>query len=608
MIIGETISHYRVVELLGAGGMGEVFKAEDTKLKRPVALKFLPLGLTQDRDAKERLVHEAQAASTLDHPNICTIYGIEETTEGRVFVAMAYYEGRTLKERLAGEPLAVDEALTIVAHVARGVASAHDAGIIHRDIKPANIMLTARGEVKLLDFGVAKLAGQTVLTRTGTTLGTVAYMAPELVTGGTADQRSDVWALGVVLYEILARQLPFRVENELALLQAITTGSPPPLSSVRNDVPAALEAIVVTALQKDPARRYASARELLADLEALRKPTGATEVTAPAEALPRRKIGRLAVAIAAAAGLAVVATGAWYAYNTRTARWAAAQIAEAGRLLEEGDDGGAFRMLRQAEPYVQGRAALMQARDALFLPVTIRTDPPGADVYVKPYDDAEGPWEPLGRTPVDARGTLGLFRLRVARAGFTTFEGSAALGGVRLALEPEGSVPEGMVAIPEGTAQVGTGDSVRLPRFFLDRFEVTNREFKRFVDEGGYRKAEYWTEPFVKDGRVVSFDEAMEGFRDTTGRPGPSTWELGMYPEGQDDSPVHGVSWYEAAAYARFAGRQLPTVHHWRHAAGATGIFSNVLEFSNFSGEGPARAGTYQGIGPFGTYDMAGNV
>jgi dienelactone hydrolase len=611
MIIGETISHYRVVELLGAGGMGEVFKAEDTKLKRPVALKFLPLGLTQDRDAKQRLLHEAQAASTLDHPNICTIYEIEETPEGRLFVAMAYYEGRTLRDRLVGEPLTVHEALTIVTHVARGVAAAHDAGIVHRDIKPANIMLTTRGEVKLLDFGVAKLAGQTVLTRTGTTLGTVAYMAPEQVTGGVADERSDVWAVGVVLYEMLARTLPFRGEHELALLQAIANESPVPLKSIRSDVPAALEAVVAKALQKDPARRYASARELVADLEALRTPTG-ERAGEPAPAMvPRRPFaGRVAIASAAAAVLAIVAVGGWYVLRERNARWAAAQIAEAGRLLEAGEDARAWRILRQAEPYIQGRAELTLARDALLLPVTIHTDPSGADVYAKPYADVDGQWELLGRSPLSLKGPNGLFRWRVTRSGFTSFEGSAGMGmgEISIALTPEGSVPEGMVAIPEGAVQVGPGESVRLPAFFIDRFEVTNREFKRFVDEGGYRKAEYWTEPFIKDGRALSFDEAMSEFRDATGRPGPSTWELGLHPEGQDDYPVHGVSWYEAVAYARFAGRQLPTVHHWRHASGSAGYFSNVLEFSNFSGKGPARVGTYQGIGPYGTFDMAGNA
>ncbi len=263
MKTGESVSHYRVVELLGAGGMGEVYKAEDTRLKRPVALKFLPLALTLDRDAKNRLVHEAQAASALDHPNICTVYEIDETDDGRMFLAMAYYEGDTLKQRIAQGPLGVDEALDIISKVGRAVAAAHEAGIVHRDIKPANIMLTRRGEVKLLDFGVAKLAGQTELTRTGSTLGTLGYMAPEQITGAGFDARSDVWALGVVLYELLAGRLPFRGEHDVAVLRAIADTEPPPLDKVRNDVPPAVASIVTKALQKEPRNRYPSAAEFL---------------------------------------------------------------------------------------------------------------------------------------------------------------------------------------------------------------------------------------------------------------------------------------------------------------------------------------------------------
>ena len=204
-MIGETISHYRILELLGAGGMGVVYKAEDTRLKRLVALKFLPIELTKDLEAKERLMQEAQAASALDHPNICTIHEIDETPDGRLFLALAYYDGETLKQRVARGPLPIDQAVDIASQVARAVLAAHEAGIVHRDIKSANILVTRRGEVKLLDFGLAKLAGQTALTRTGTTVGTVAYMSPEQINGDNATERSDVWALGVVLYEILDR-------------------------------------------------------------------------------------------------------------------------------------------------------------------------------------------------------------------------------------------------------------------------------------------------------------------------------------------------------------------------------------------------------------------
>src|SRR5215208_2786922 len=189
MKIGDHVSHYEILETLGAGGMGVVYKAHDTKLKRAVALKFLSLALVRDADAKERLVHEAQAASALDHPNICTIYEVDETDDGLLFVAMAYYEGETLKQRIARTPIAIDEAVDFITQIARAVAAAHHAGIIHRDIKPANIILNRRGELKLLDFGLAKLTGQTALTRTGATLGTIAYMAPERIGGGDADQR-----------------------------------------------------------------------------------------------------------------------------------------------------------------------------------------------------------------------------------------------------------------------------------------------------------------------------------------------------------------------------------------------------------------------------------
>ena len=163
-----------------------------------------------------------------------------------------------------------------------------------------------------------------------------------------------------------------------------------------------------------------------------------------------------------------------------------------------------------------------------------------------------------------------------------------------------------MVLVPGGTAQVGD-QAVRFPDFFLDRFEVTNRAYKKFVDAGGYRSAEFWRQPMLTDGRTVTVDDALKEFRDATGRPGPSTWELGTYPDGQEDVPVHGISWYEAEAYARYAGKMLPTVHHWRRAA-AQGVFSNILELSNFVGKGPAAAGTFKGIGEYGTYDMAGNV
>jgi serine/threonine-protein kinase len=250
--------------------MGVVYKAEDMKLKRTVALKFLPPELTRDKDAKTRFIHEAQAASALQHHNICAIHDIGETDDGHMFIVMDCYDGETLKEKIARGPLAVDEAIDIVSQVAEGLAKAHATGMVHRDIKPANIMITSDGVVKILDFGLAKLAGQTKVTKTGTTVGTVAYMSPEQARGDETDSRSDIWPLGVVLYEMMRGRLPFRGEVEPAMLYAIMNEDPEPVMTLRGDVPHGVEAIIEKALAKERARRYGTMDEFLSDLEAQR--------------------------------------------------------------------------------------------------------------------------------------------------------------------------------------------------------------------------------------------------------------------------------------------------------------------------------------------------
>ncbi len=215
-MIGKTISHYKILEKLGGGGMGVVYKAQDIKLKRTVALKFLPPELTREEEAKERFVHEAQSASALQHNNICTIHDIDDTDDGQMFICMDYYDGETLKKKIERGPLSVEEAIDITTQIARGLERAHEQKIVHRDIKPANLMVTSDGVVKIVDFGLAKLAGKTTVTKTGTTVGTVAYMSPEQARGEAVDHRTDIWALGVVLYEMLTGQLPFKGDYEQA--------------------------------------------------------------------------------------------------------------------------------------------------------------------------------------------------------------------------------------------------------------------------------------------------------------------------------------------------------------------------------------------------------
>jgi serine/threonine protein kinase/tetratricopeptide (TPR) repeat protein len=261
-VIGRTVSHYRITRQLGAGGMGVVYEAVDTKLDRTVALKFLPPESTRDPEAKARFIHEAKAVSALDHPNVCVIHEIDETEDGQMFLAMARYEGETLKDRISGGHLAVDEVLGIAYQIAEGLAKAHEQGIVHRDIKPANIFINTDGLVKILDFGLAKLAGQTHLTRTGTTLGTVHYMSPEQAGGQEVDHRADLWCLGILLYEMTTGQVPFKGDHPQAVIFAILNYDPDPVGSLRSGVSQELELLIARALSRDPEERFPSASDM----------------------------------------------------------------------------------------------------------------------------------------------------------------------------------------------------------------------------------------------------------------------------------------------------------------------------------------------------------
>jgi non-specific serine/threonine protein kinase len=264
-LIGQTISHYQILEKLGEGGMGVVYKAEDTKLKRTVALKFLSSQSLGTPDEKTRFVHEAQAAAALDHPNICTVHEIDEV-EGHTFIAMAYVDGQSLREKTESGPLMLDEALSVAIDVAQGLQEAHEKDIVHRDIKSANVMVTKKGQAKITDFGLAKLAGSTRVTKTGTSVGTVAYMSPEQARGEDVDQRTDIWSLGVVLYEMLTGRLPFRGDRQEAVIYQIVHEVPEPITALRSDIPRELEQIPNKCLEKEPANRYQHVDELLADL------------------------------------------------------------------------------------------------------------------------------------------------------------------------------------------------------------------------------------------------------------------------------------------------------------------------------------------------------
>ena len=269
-MIGKTISHYRIIEKLGEGGMGIVYKAEDIKLGRTVALKFLTSQVMGTGESKDRFIHEARAAAALNHTNICTIYEIDET-EGQSFIAMEYVEGENLKDRIQTGPLKLKEAVDLAVQMAQGLQDAHEKGIVHRDIKSANIMITSKGTAKIMDFGLAKTADWTQITREGTTLGTVAYMSPEQARSEPIDRRTDVWSLGVVLYEMVVGQLPFKGDYDQAVLFAIMNEEPEPVTSLRTGVPIDLERVIGKALAKEPDERYQHADELVADIRVLEK-------------------------------------------------------------------------------------------------------------------------------------------------------------------------------------------------------------------------------------------------------------------------------------------------------------------------------------------------
>jgi dienelactone hydrolase len=609
---GRTLGHYELLDEIGRGGMGVVYQARDTRLDRVVAVKLLPPDKMSDPGRQRRFVQEAKAASALNHPNIVIIHEID-SLDGAEFIVMEHVDGTPLDRLIPGEGLPLTQALAYAVQIADALAAAHTAGIVHRDIKPGNVVVTATGRVKVLDFGLAKLmerAGPDEATITaeaatlaGAIVGTVGYASPEQIEAKPVDARSDVFSFGAMLYEMLTGRRPFQGNSQLSTLAAILRDTPEPVAAVRPDVPAAINGILKRCLEKNPGNRYASAVELHEELAAVQTRMAISPVGV------RALLHRFAVP-AALLLIAIAGSAVWLAWRSSRARWARNEILPAAqRMVQQVHFHSAATLLHQAERYIPDDPQLKQLRGTITMAASIHTIPAGAEVFIKDYGDSEDPWESIGRAPLDNVRIPGSFlRWKIVKPGFETLErANFHLADITFRLEPQGLAPAGMLRVPAGDYRLGGSEVVKIPEYWIDKFEVTNRQFKDFIDRGGYQNREYWKQPITENGRPISWDQAINKFRDATGRPGPSTWELGSYPEGQADFPVAGVSWYEAAAYAEFAGKALPTVHQWFNAAG-TGIFSDILRFSNFDRKGPARVGTFQGLGPFGTYDMAGNV
>lgn len=608
---------YKIDKVAGKGGMGIVYKAEDTKLKRNVALKFLPPELMRDDEAKERFVLEAQAAAALSHPNICTIHEIDEE-EGKSFIAMEFIEGQSLREKLKSGPLEINDALDIAIQVSEGLKEAHKKKIIHRDIKSANIMLTDTGQAKIMDFGLAKIKGGALLTREGTTLGTVAYMSPEQATGQDVDHRSDIWALGVVIYEMLCGKLPFAGDHEASILYSVVHKEPKPLKAVNPDVPIELQHIIDRALKKKPESRYSTAEELLNDLKKYRDSMRAGEAGIFNLRSLIRIVRKPRILVSTIAVIAIVCLASvWFFTRQAKIRWAKEKaIPEINRLLGEYSYAQAFHLMERSIKYVPDDPRWTELLPNVERYFSFQTTPAGADVYK--YDEIDSDWKYIGRSPIDkARVSIGYKRWKIEKEGFETVEGATytrpdSVVEIKIKLDERNSIPQGMIRMPGGEFSphlVGLDhlETQQIGEYLIDKYEVTNKEFKKFIDSGGYENKEYWKHTFKKEGSILSWEEAMAEFRDKTGRPGPATWEMSDYPEDQDNYPVTGISWYEAAAYAAYAEKSLPTVYHWDNAADVRRI-QHIVPTSNFSGTGPSSVGSHKSITSYGAYDMAGNV
>jgi len=627
-VIGD---RYEIERELGAGGMATVYLAKDVRHQRNVAIKVLRPDLAVMLGG-ERFLREIEIAAQIEHPHILTLIDSGEA-DGILYYVMPYMSGESLRDRLSREgQFPIGDAVRMLRDVTDGLAEAHRHGLVHRDIKPDNVMMSGNHAV-VMDFGVAKAVtsatGPQNLTTAGIALGTPSYMSPEQAAADpNIDHRTDIYAVGVMGYELLTGRPPFIGASAQEVLAGHLTADPDPITQHRVDTPPALEAVVMKCLEKRPDDRFQETEEMLRHLEVIATPSGgvpsmkisaATTGATPAKSNLRRNIGIAAVVILVAGGVF---------FQQRGAAATSALVAELQTAVDAGDLDAAFAALA-ASGRELGAGAFASIADAHGGVVSITTLPTGATTTLARglgLLDSISAQIALGRAPIDGYVLLaGDYQITATADAHVTgvFTLNLAAGdtvALEAQLVPDAWEAPGMVIVSAGPVpgplETQYAD-VAVPGFLIERYEVSNQRFMEFVSDGGYRDMAFWPDSMLTRDGMMLRETALSALVDRTGLPGPRGWSGGRFRDGRADHAVTGISWYEAAAYARWAGKSLPAAEQWwRAALGNRGSrfpwgddLLTIDDRSNFGGSTTASVGSFPfGASPAGAHDMAGNA
>ena len=614
---------YRIERELGAGGMATVYLARDLKHERDVAIKVLRAELSRSITG-ERFLREIAITARLNHPHILALLDSGDAGDGEfLYYVMPLATGESLRDRLERDgALPATDAVRLASEVTEALAHAHALGIVHRDIKPANVLLSG-GHAIVADFGIAKAVGQSrvgaTLTMDGVSLGTPAYMAPEQATGNeSVDHRADLYAVGALLYEMLTGEPPFAGTLQQILADKLTKDAPS-LAARCPTAPTALVRLVAQCLSRDADARPASAGVLLTEMQTITTAlsVGIADSREPV-ASTRRRIRVMAVL--GAVSIVVIAMLAISTARDRRARWVhETAIPTIRRLIEADELDSAFALAILAAGRIPNDSTLGTLWGDFSQTQTFLSEPSGATVTRASVNDTTL-WIPVGITPTSPTRipkNAWFYRYTLSSHRPVTIMG-ARLGGsyvpipspvtLRRIADPDSDMVQLRGGRLRGTLYgLSATDTFDLADFLMDTREVTNRMYKAFVNAGGYAKRAYWDTTIVRDGQPITWEAAAALFVDKTGRPGPSSWEGGSPTADADDLPVGGVSWYEARAYARWAGKELPTVYEW-NAAAIPEAARWVVPNGRYEASGPVLGGDSRGVSPRGVYDLAGNV